>query len=83
MRAAIDPDKAFIFDVPVHITWTAYIKGRAMDSSNLCIKPYEDALIGWYIEDDSIEYVPKTSLVVVRDTGNPRLEVEIVPFQGS
>lgn len=80
MRGAIDPDEAFMFDVPVHITWTAYIKGRAMDTSNLCIKPYEDALIGWYIEDDSIEFVPKTSLVVVRDSDNPRLVVEIEPY---
>ena len=78
-RAVIDPSKAAVFDCPVAIHYRAYMKGRLPDCSNLCVKPYEDALIGWYIKDDDPKHVRRVTLEVIHDKKDPRLEIEIIP----
>lgn len=84
VRAAIDPDKTFIFDNPVKITVSVWFKNRPLDCFNICTKPYVDALIGWYIEDDSPAFAPITMVASYIDKRRPRLEIEIeeltVPF---
>lgn len=82
MRAQIDPDETFILDCPVEIHVRAYIKGRRSDWDNVCIKPYIDALIGFYLEDDNPDFVPGGSVHVYADKNNPRLEIDIVPLEG-
>lgn len=78
-RAAVDPDKAFVFDCKVTIEVRVYLAGRMMDWSNVCIKPYEDALIGLYLKDDSPKYVNGGTITVFRDKENPRIEIDIYP----
>lgn len=81
VREAIDPDKTFIFEVPVEITVNVWFKNRPLDVWNVVTKPYIDALIGWYIVDDSMEYVPTAHTNVYIDKKNPRLEIEIKPVE--
>lgn len=77
VRAEIDPDEAFIFELPVHITITAWFKNRPLDSSNLYNKPYIDALVGWYIEDDDPKHVPLVTTGSFISKQRPRVEIEI------
>lgn len=79
LRAAVDPDVAFIFKCRVMIHVRVYYKGRLSDWDNTCIKPYQDALIGLYLEDDNPDYVVGGSIRVFKDNKNPRLEIDIVP----
>lgn len=83
VRTAIDPDKAKIFDVPVHIHITAWFKdGREqLDAWNIYSKPYVDALQGWYIEDDSPKHVPYGTAGSFIDKRRPRVEIEIRPIE--
>lgn len=76
-RSFLDPDKIEMFENPVHITWTAYLEKHPIDASNICIKPFEDALIGWLIENDSPKYVPGMTVYSRIDKENPRIEVLI------
>lgn len=78
VREQIDPATARMFDGPVDITMTAYFKGNTQDSGNVCTKPYIDALIGWYIEDDSIQYVRRVTTESRKDNKRPRVEIEVV-----
>jgi hypothetical protein len=81
VREQIDPDKAKIFDVPVHITIITYFKNRPKDAPNVCTKPYIDALIGWYIEDDDIKHLPKVTSEAYIDKRSPRMIIEIEPIK--
>jgi hypothetical protein len=78
MREQIDPNTVRMFDGRVDITMTAYFKGNTQDSGNVSSKPYIDALIGWYIGDDSIQYVRRVSTESRKDNDSPRVEIEIV-----
>ncbi len=78
MREQIDPDTVRMFDGRVDITMTAYFKGNTQDSGNVSSKPYIDAIIGWYIEDDSIQYVRRVATESRKDNARPRVEIEIV-----
>lgn len=78
VREQIDPNVARHFDGPVDITMTAYFKGNTQDSGNVCTKPYIDALIGWYFEDDSIQYVRRVVTESRKDNKRPRVEIEVV-----
>lgn len=84
VREAIDPDAAFVFDGPVKITMSVWFKNRPIDAQNIANKPYIDALIGWYIEDDGPEFVPVVEFASYIDKRRPRVEIEIsklsVPF---
>lgn len=84
VRAEIDPDEARVFEFPVRITVSCWFKSKAQDAGNICTKPYIDALIGWYIHDDSQYYVPEVVTRSYIDKRRPRLEIEIeelvVPF---
>lgn len=80
VRAAIDPDKAKIFDQPVHITITVFfrdINDKPVDVDNISSKLYIDALKGWYIEDDDWSCVSGVTSLVRFDNENPRIEIEI------
>lgn len=79
LRAAVDPEEAFLFSCKVRLEFRAYLKGRMLDWSNVLIKPYEDALIGLYLKDDNPKHVVGGSITVYRDNKNPRLEIDIVP----
>ncbi len=76
--AAIPPD-CVIFDHPVRLIFTVYFKGKMQDASNICIKPYEDALIGFLIADDAPEHVASVTAIPRKDNKNPRMEIEILP----
>lgn len=77
VRGQIDPDMVRPFGGPVDITMTAYFKGNTQDSGNVCTKPYIDALIGWYFEDDSIQYVRRVTTESRKDNKRPRVEIGI------
>jgi hypothetical protein len=70
-----------VFDVPVHITIITYFKNRPKDAPNVCTKPYIDALIGWYIEDDDIKHLPKVTSEAYIDKRSPRMIIEIEPIK--
>lgn len=78
VRAAIDPNVQ-MFDVPVNIRVTTYFKGQMQDSPNTCTKPYIDALIGWFIYDDSPKYLDEVITRSRKDNDNPRVEILITP----
>ncbi len=62
---------------PVRLSFTVYFRGNQQDASNICIKPYEDALIGWIINDDSPAYVSSVTIASRKDNNRPRMEIEI------
>lgn len=82
VRAEIDPN-CQMFDQPVEIRVKAFFKGRQQDCSNICVKPYEDALIGWLIKDDSPNYVQRVTTESHKDNKRPRIEIEIVKAEVS
>lgn len=71
-------DDVQMFAQPVEIRVRAFFKGNVQDCSNVCIKPYEDALIGWLIEDDSPQYVTAVHVESRKDNKRPRVEIEVV-----
>ena len=77
VRAELDPN-CQMFAQPVEVRVRAFFKGKLQDCSNICIKPYEDAIIGWLIEDDSPEYVTAVRVESHKDNKRPRVEIEIV-----
>lgn len=76
VRGNLSPDSV-IFDKPVSITVMAYFDKHPQDSSNICTKPYIDALIGWLITDDSPKYVPSVTSESYVDKLNPRVVIEV------
>lgn len=82
MRELIDPDTVEIFEVPITITITAYFKNKPQDASNVSIKPYEDSLIGWFIEDDGPDYVKAVTTKSRVDRDHPRVEIELEEYLG-
>lgn len=81
VRTAFDPQKASLFTVPVTIGVYAYYddKRRLLDADNIASKFYIDALIGWYIEDDTPEYVKRVCTSSQMDRDRPRVEIHITP----
>ena len=77
VRAELDPNMP-MFTSPVEIHVRAYFKGNPQDASNVALKPYEDALIGWLIEDDSPQYVMAVRVESRKDNKRPRVEIEVV-----
>jgi hypothetical protein len=68
-----------IFTERVSIFMVAYFKDHPQDSSNICVKLYEDGLKNILIKDDSRQYV---GFVITRsevDLKHPRVELTIVP----
>lgn len=82
VRTVIDPDTVQMFEVPVAITITAYFKNRPQDASNVCAKPYEDSLIGWFIKDDKPKHVVSMTTVSKVDKDRPRVEIELEEYIG-
>lgn len=80
VRAELDPSVQ-MFAQPVEVRVRAFFKGNAQDCSNICVKPYEDAIIGWLIEDDSPEYVTAVHVESRKDNKRPRVEIEIIAVQ--
>lgn len=81
VRTAFDPQKATVFTTPVAITVKAYFADgrRLLDADNIASKFYIDALIGWYIEDDTPQYVASVCTFSQMDRENPRVEIHITP----
>lgn len=77
VRSQLDPNTP-MFTQPVEIHVRVYFKGKMQDCSNICIKPMEDALIGWLIEDDSPEYVTAVRVESRKDNKRPRVEIEVI-----
>jgi hypothetical protein len=77
VRAELDPNVQ-MFAQPVEIRVRAFFKGNVQDCSNICIKPYEDAIIGWLIKDDSPDYVTAVRVESRKDNKRPRVEIEVV-----
>lgn len=77
VRECLDPDTP-MFSQPVEVRVRAFFKGNAQDCSNVCIKPYEDAIIGWLIKDDSPQYVTAVRVESRKDNERPRVEIDIV-----
>ena len=69
----------------VDLVFTAYYNIRAVDSSNICGKVYEDALKGIILVDDSLKYVRRvtTQSILDRQKGSPRLEIDIIPIDNT
>lgn len=74
VRAALDPETE-MFQGRVDIEVVVYADSRPMDPDNVCAKLYIDGLKGWWIEDDTHQYVRKTSTRVEVDKDNPRTEI--------
>ena len=71
-----------IFEGPVEIRFTAYLKNKPIDADNLDCKPFIDALIGWCLVDDSPEHVPTVVSTSRIDAANPRVVIELIPIPG-
>ena len=69
-----------MFDCRVDILVTAYFDKRCLDSSNIVLKIYEDALKGIVIKDDSHKYVRRVSTQSEIDRSGSRVEIEIFPI---
>lgn len=86
VREAIDPDNVQMFTVPIDITVIVYFdttgNKKQMDSSNIASKPYIDALIGWYIEDDSPDYVRRVSTESMVDNSQPGVFIIMSAIRG-
>lgn len=82
IRSVIDPNKASVIEQPVHILITAFFKDRReqLDAPNIVNKPYIDALEGWYIKNDTPQFVPMVTTASYVDRDNPRLEIDIIPL---
>ena len=82
VRAMIDPNKTYMFDVPVHIHINAFFEDKRLqlDAGNIANKAYIDALEGWYIENDKPEFVRFVTTGSFIDRERPRLEIEIIPL---
>ncbi len=76
VRACLDPELP-PFSKPVKITFTCYFDRRPQDASNLCVKIYEDGLIGWYLVNDGPEYVSEVVTRSRLDPLRPRVEIEL------
>jgi hypothetical protein len=76
VRAALTGDET-PYTYPVDIQFVAYFDKRPLDASNLYLKPYEDALKGWLIVDDSPKYVRSVQSISLVDKDNPRMEIVI------
>lgn len=74
VRAALDPNDD-PFQGRVDIDVVVYADSRPMDPDNVCAKLYVDALKGWWIEDDTRQYVRIISTGVEIDKDNPRTEI--------
>ena len=77
VRSELEPSVQMFTD-PVEIHVRAFFKGNVQDCSNVCIKPYEDALIGWLIEDDSPAHVTAVRVESHKHNKRPRVEIEIL-----
>jgi hypothetical protein len=80
VRSVIDP-RWKPFDVPVIITIIAEYIGKPVDSSNVCLKPYEDALKTWLIHDDDPRYVVETRSIGLNSKRN-HITLILEPVQG-
>jgi len=76
VRASLDPELP-PFTRPVTITGIAYFAKQPQDPSNICLKIYEDGLIGWWIVDDGPLYVRSVTTISRIDRARPRLEIEV------
>ena len=85
VRVAINPNYARMFTVPIDIDIIAYFdttgRKKQLDSPNIVSKPYIDALIGWYIEDDSRKYVRRVSTQSEVDCDFPRVYILMTPVE--
>ena len=75
-RAALDPELP-MFDGVVSVLITAYVKSKPMDCDNLAAKLYIDALQGWWIENDTPDYIDSVTTRVEVDTLSPRVEIVV------
>lgn len=66
----------------VEIEIIAYFDKRVLDSSNVCGKPYEDALKGWLIVDDTPKHVDGMITRSRKDAANPRVEITLREVEG-
>jgi hypothetical protein len=76
VRAALTGDET-PYTHPVDIQFVAYFDKRPLDASNIYVKPYEDALKGWLIVDDSPKYVRSVKALSAISRQNPRMEIII------
>jgi Holliday junction resolvase RusA-like endonuclease len=77
VRAHMDPNVR-PFQLPVDITVTTYFGQRPLDADNIADKFYIDALCGWYITDDTRQFVRSAKTISELDKKNPRIEIEIM-----
>lgn len=62
---------------PVSVTIRVFFDKRPLDASNICNKPYIDALIGRVVADDTPKWMPSVTAESHIDRKNPRVEIEI------
>jgi hypothetical protein len=77
VRSIIDPQIVQMWPCPVKLIWTVYFDKQPLDASNICLKPFEDGLIGWIIKDDSPEWVTEVTVRSRVDKEEPRIELQI------
>ncbi len=78
VRGHLDPND-LMFDVRVDIDMVVYFQNRPYDPSNIPLKLYEDGLKTWWIENDTMEFVRRTSTESRIDRKNPRVEITLTP----
>jgi len=85
VRAAINPAYIKMYKTVIDIDIIVYFdttgKKKQLDSANIVSKPYIDALIGWYIEDDSRKFVRRVSTQSEVDDDNPRIVIKLIPVE--
>jgi hypothetical protein len=73
VRAYLDPDLPLMGRVDIEVV--VYFANWPMDACNICAKVYIDGLIGWYIEDDALDYVRSVKTIPRIDKDHPRVEI--------
>jgi hypothetical protein len=74
VRAALDPSMP-PFDGLVDIEIIGYFVNRPLDPDNIASKIFIDGLKGWWIADDTPDYVRSVTTRSVIDKDSPRLEI--------
>ena len=76
VRAVLDPEFE-PFDGQVDIEVVGYFKTDPLDPDNICAKAIIDGLKGWYLTDDTMDYINSVTTRSEIDTLSPRIVVTI------
>ena len=80
VRSYLDPNDP-IFECRVDILVMVYFDKYPYDPCNIPAKLYIDGLHGWWIKDDTREFVRRETTQSEIDRDNPRIEITATPVE--